>query len=86
MTIREIIIGISIGFLLALIIMGGLYLWYVIDETSLCQKYEKANPNINFKYEFSTGCMFELLDETWVNLRDYKRFSQYKLRIKCNDR
>jgi hypothetical protein len=83
MTIRDVITAIVIALLITLFVLGSLSVWYVFDETALCQKYERANPDINFKLDLlSTGCMFELFDETWVNLRDYKEFNQYKLRIK----
>ena len=84
MTIQKFIVGISIGFLAALITIGGLCLWYIIDDTSLCQKYEKANPSINFEWGFSTGCIFELPDGTWVNLRVYKNQKQYELEIEVD--
>ena len=75
---------IKIAFLylsVAIIFIGCLALWYVIDDTSFCQKYEEANPNMNFEWSFSTGCIFELPDGTWINLREYKNQNEYRLEI-----
>ena len=81
MTIKEIITGIVIGLFIAILVTGGLFLWYTIDDISLCQNYEEANLNINFEWAFSTGCIFQLPDGAWINLREYKHQNEYKLEI-----
>ena len=81
MTIREIITGVIMGLVVAIVVMGGMFLWYVIEDTSFCQKYGEANPTIDFEWSFSDGCIFQLPDGTWIDLREYKDQNQYKLEI-----
>ena len=69
--------------LVIMIILGGGILigYYVIADNLYCRDHEKANPDINFEWSFSDGCMFELPDGTWVNLRDYKNQDEFKIEI-----
>ena len=69
-------------FIATLVFVGFLlFALYYVDDTSYCKKHESANPDISFSWEWSTGCMFELPDGTWANLREYEDRNQYKLEI-----
>ena len=62
-------------------IVGAFIGWYVISDNSYCRTHEKANPDINFEWNFSDGCMIELPDGTSINLRDYKNRDEFKIEI-----
>ncbi len=69
-------------FVIALVIALSILIgWYIVGDNSYCRKHERANPNIEFEWSFSDGCMFELPDGTWANLREYKNRNEYKIEV-----
>lgn len=76
-----VLVNIAISIAIVVVAFGILGVWYIIDDGAYCRKHERANLNIEFEWSFSGGCMFELPDGTWVNLREYKNRNEFKIEV-----